>query len=83
MSDQSHRPQAREVGLLIGRLGDELLIFDGDRNRAHSLNDSAARVWRVCAGPGAPRNRTSTLCCSPSVCTSASVCAAHYAAGGV
>ena len=43
--DGSYRPRAREEGLHIQTVGDELLVFDSYDDRAHSLNDTAARVW--------------------------------------
>jgi hypothetical protein len=36
--------------VLWEELGDELLVFDSQRNRAHSLNSTAAAVWRACDG---------------------------------
>ena len=50
MSDHSYRPKAREDGLLVEPMDEELLVFDSERNRAHSLNQTAARVWRACDG---------------------------------
>jgi hypothetical protein len=43
-------PQARREGLVIERMGDELLIYDLERDRAHALNESAALVFRHCDG---------------------------------
>jgi hypothetical protein len=45
-----HLPSARHEGLIVESLGDELLVYDGERNRAHSLNGVAAAVWEVCDG---------------------------------
>jgi hypothetical protein len=42
--------QARDEGLVVQELSDELLIYDLDRHRAHSLNRVAALVWRHCDG---------------------------------
>ena len=50
MSDGLRRPQVRVLGLLVEALGDELLVFDSERHRAHSLNPTAARVWQACDG---------------------------------
>ena len=44
------KPQARESGLVIERLDDELLVYDLDRHKAHCLNSTAARVWHLCDG---------------------------------
>lgn len=43
-------PQAREEHLLVENLGDEVLVYDEDRNLAHRLNRTAAVVWRQCDG---------------------------------
>src|ERR1041385_3242792 len=43
-------PKAREEGLVIRELPEETLVYDLRRHRAHSLNASAALVWRHCDG---------------------------------
>jgi hypothetical protein len=43
-------PRARSSDLTVEAIGEELLVFDAARNRAHSLNATAARVWRACDG---------------------------------
>src|SRR5262245_19716845 len=43
-------PRARSERLIVEELEDELLVYDLDRHRAHSLNPSAALVWRHCDG---------------------------------
>lgn len=48
--DAVYRPCRREVGVLFEAVDDELLIFDSEVQRAHSLNSCAARVWRACDG---------------------------------
>lgn len=49
-SANSRLPLARGDDLVVEELGDELLIYDKLENRAHSLNGTAARVWRACDG---------------------------------
>ena len=44
------RPEARRDNLLVEALEDELLVYDVERHRAHSLNGTAALVWRHCDG---------------------------------
>lgn len=44
------RPLKRHRGVNTETFADELLIYDVDRHRAHSLNATAARVWRECDG---------------------------------
>jgi hypothetical protein len=43
-------PQAREKGLVIRELPDEMLVLDTDRHKAHCLNDFASHVWKRCDG---------------------------------
>ena len=50
MPDSSYQPRARADGLLAEEIGEELLVFDSECQRAHSLNITAARVWRACNG---------------------------------
>lgn len=44
------KPQAREVGLVIEELDDELLVYDLESHKAHCLNSTAALIWRHCDG---------------------------------
>ena len=43
-------PRARQEGLVVQPVEDELLVFDSERGRAHSLNATAAAVWQACDG---------------------------------
>src|SRR5262249_52266190 len=43
-------PAARERGLIVQELADELLVYDEGRHRAHCLNLTAALVWRRMEG---------------------------------
>lgn len=43
-------PKARSKGLTVEEVGDELLVYDAAMNRAHSLNQGSATVWRLCNG---------------------------------
>jgi hypothetical protein len=43
-------PTAREKGLVIKSLNDEVLVYDLERDKAHALNQSAAFVWKKCNG---------------------------------
>jgi coenzyme PQQ synthesis protein D (PqqD) len=43
-------PTARSEGLVVEPLDDELLVYDAERERAHSLNAVAAAVWELCDG---------------------------------
>jgi hypothetical protein len=44
------RPRARNDGVLTTELDDELIVYDSERKWAHSLNATAASVWRHCDG---------------------------------
>ena len=43
-------PEARKEGLVVQELSGEVLVYDRERNRAHCLNSTAARVWEYCDG---------------------------------
>ena len=43
-------PHAREEGLVVEELPNELLVYDLDRHKAHCLNHTAALVWKNCDG---------------------------------
>jgi hypothetical protein len=43
-------PQARRSGLIIQEVDSEILIYDQDSNKAHCLNQTAAKVWKYCDG---------------------------------
>jgi hypothetical protein len=44
------KPQARVENLVIEELDGETLVYDLQRDKAHCLNSTAARVWRYCDG---------------------------------
>ena len=43
-------PEARREGLVVQELSGEVLVYDRERNKAHCLNSTAARVWEYCDG---------------------------------
>lgn len=43
-------PRARKAGLVVKGLDDEVLVYDLERDKAHSLNSSAAFIWKKCNG---------------------------------
>lgn len=43
-------PRARHDHLVVEVIGDELLIYDTVNDRAHTLNRTAAAVWKLCDG---------------------------------
>jgi hypothetical protein len=44
------RPIARSEGLIVEELDGDLIVYDTERNRAHTLNRVAARIWKQCDG---------------------------------
>jgi hypothetical protein len=50
MQNPSILPTARREGLITEALPSELLIYDLDTHRAHSLNPTASLVWEHCDG---------------------------------
>lgn len=43
-------PQARKSGLVVKEVDNEVLIYDLETNKAHCLNQTAAKVWNYCDG---------------------------------
>ena len=43
-------PLAREARLIIKELEDEVLVYDLETDKAHCLNQTAARIWKHCDG---------------------------------
>jgi hypothetical protein len=42
----SIHPRARQNDILVEQVGDETIVYDGERHEAHSLNRSASLVWQ-------------------------------------
>ena len=42
----STHPRSRQNDILVERVGDETIVYDGKRHEAHSLNRSATLVWQ-------------------------------------
>lgn len=45
-----NNPMARQNGIVVQEMPDEVLVYDLDTNKAHCLNHSAAFVWKSCDG---------------------------------
>src|SRR5215510_129721 len=54
-------PKARQEGLLVQEVGDELAVYDRESHRAHRLNQTAAVVWRHCDGQRSVDDLTAVL----------------------
>src|SRR3954464_3494461 len=48
--NNSQNPTARQNGLVVQEMPEEVLVYDLDTNKAHCLNRSAALVWKSCDG---------------------------------
>jgi hypothetical protein len=46
----AHLPLARQTGLIIEEIPDEVLVYDSERDSALCLNRTAAFVWKHCDG---------------------------------
>jgi hypothetical protein len=55
------KPIARQKQLLVEQIGDDVVIFDQERKRAHRLNKTSAIVWRHCDGNRAIEDLTMVL----------------------
>jgi hypothetical protein len=49
-SNPHFEPLARQEGLVVQQMPDEVLIYDLDRHQAFCLNQTAALVWQHCNG---------------------------------
>ncbi len=45
VEEAGKRPRSRTEGLVVRQAGEELLVYDLERHRAHCLNRAAAIVW--------------------------------------
>lgn len=45
-----NQPLARKEGLIVQELPDEVLVYDASNDKAHCLNNTAAKVWKYCDG---------------------------------
>lgn len=50
----SFHPRARQHGIVVQDVLDEVLVYDQERFEAHCLNQSAGTIWRLCDGRSTP-----------------------------
>ncbi len=50
MSRTEYKPEARKKQLIARKSEGELLVYDTERHRAHSLDAQLAALWRACDG---------------------------------
>ncbi len=46
----ARKPARRTSGVVVQALGDEVIVYDLERHRAHSLEPRAAAIWNACDG---------------------------------
>ncbi|HVO13166.1 MAG TPA: PqqD family protein [Vicinamibacteria bacterium] len=46
----ARKPARRTSGVVVQALGGEVVVYDLDRHRAHSLEPRAAAIWNACDG---------------------------------
>src|SRR4029077_18030516 len=56
-------PQERKTGLIIQEVDGEILIYDQNTNKAHCLNQTAAKVWKYCDGETTLAEACNALSC--------------------
>jgi DNA-binding transcriptional ArsR family regulator len=61
------RPVARRDGILIERLGDEVVVYDSASHTAHALAGSAAVVWEACTGERTAEDLAGALGLEPAI----------------
>lgn len=57
--NNSQTPEARQDGLVIQDMPEEVLVYDLNTNKAHCLNQTAAFVWKSCDGKNTVTDITS------------------------
>ncbi len=61
MSRTEYKPEARKKKLISRKSEGELLVYDTERHRAHSLDAPLATVWRACDGTKSARELAQQL----------------------
>ena len=64
MMNNPNNPMARQNGLVVQEMPDEVLVYDLDTNKAHCLNNSAALVWRACDGTNSVADIDASVRCA-------------------
>jgi hypothetical protein len=54
-------PLARTEQLIVKEVDDEVLVYDLANDKAHCLNDTAARVWKSCDGKNSVTDISTSL----------------------
>ncbi len=75
------RPKARQTGLVVQEVLDEMLVYDQQHFQAHCLNQVAAAIWKQCDGRSTPADIASRLSAAGSPATADVVWHALYQLG--
>jgi hypothetical protein len=75
------RPKARQTGLVVEEVQDEVLVYDQQHFQAHCLNQLAAATWRQCDGRSTPAAIAARLSAAGSPATEDVVWHALYQLG--
>lgn len=67
MAQEHELPKARTQGLVVKDVRDEVLVYDLQSQKAHSLNRVAAAVWRACDGKRSVREISTAAGVGPSL----------------
>ncbi len=60
-STTSMRPLARQEDVLVREVAGDVVLYDRHSQKAHSLNPTAAAVWRLCDGARSVDDLTAAL----------------------
>ena len=55
------RPLARHDKFLVRELPGETLVYEKDQHKAHCLNQTAARIWKLCDGTRTVRDLAASV----------------------
>jgi len=49
MSELNYRPRVKD-GVTVQGLGDEVMLYDPEKDNIHVLNNTACSIWNLCDG---------------------------------
>lgn len=58
---RSGRP-ARKPGIWVRRAGDEIIVYDPEKESINVLNSSALAIWELCDGQTLPEEMIEAIC---------------------
>ena len=54
-------PKCRDKNMLVQSLGDELMLYDLEKDTAYCLNKTSAKVWQLCDGSRSIKQISQTM----------------------